>query len=421
MIRILSFADFKIPERGQGLTDTISAEVAAIISEVRANGDQALFDFTRKFDRVQLERLRVEPGKIREAEEKLPLRMRNVLELAIRNIQEFHSRTGLSSWENTSPDGTRLGVKVTPIPRVGLYIPGGKAAYPSTLLMNVIPARIAGVSSIAVFSPPGPSGLPNSDVMAACSLLGIDEVYSIGGAHSVAAMAYGTESVARVNKICGPGNAYVAEAKRQVFGQVGIDSVAGPSEILILHDDLKIPAEFTARDLLSQAEHDENAMAILVTTSAEYARQVAEIIEKILPDSPRRKIIEASLKNNGVIYICENLDQGLEIVNSIAPEHLELFCTDKTVVDRVNNAGAIFIGKWSSEPIGDYIAGPNHTIPTSGAAMFHSPLSVRDFQKTSSVIEYSEKLFNEHAESAAYFADSEGLPAHAAALRCRLD
>ncbi len=398
------------------LTDSVSN----IISKVIREGDQALIKLTRQFDGISLNSVKVSPEKIADAESLLDVKTRTILENAIIRITAFHKRQQQNTWKETYEDGTTLGEKVTALDRVGIYVPGGKAFYPSTLIMNAIPAQIAGVASIVVASPPSQNGLPHHLVLGICSMLDLKEITSVGGAQAVAAMAYGTESITPVCKVTGPGNKFVAEAKRQVFGQVGIDSIAGPSEIVVLHDNPDIPVEFLVRDLLTQAEHDEDASSILITTEAETAKKVQERIDKIVPDLPRREIIEKSLSDNGAIIIVKELSEGIDLVNRLAPEHLELMVRDNSVLDRIQNAGAIFVGKWSSETIGDYYAGPNHTIPTSGAAKYGSPLAVRDFQKHSSIIKYSEDRLKSEANDIIEFAELEGLSAHADAVRVRI-
>ncbi|KAK3608901.1 hypothetical protein CHS0354_006942 [Potamilus streckersoni] len=420
MIEITDIQNYSVPERRQVFDSTVSETVSKIIRRVTEGGDRALKEITVEIDGISVEQLRVPQSALDKAFEALDYRTRTVFEQAADNIRTYHRRTALISW-NFEHKGTRLGMKVTPIDRVGIYVPGGQAAYPSTVFMNIIPAQLAGVPEIAVFSPPGQNGLPNEYVMACCRMLNISEVYAAGGAQSVAAMAYGTEKIRPVYKICGPGNKYVAEAKKQVFGLVGIDSVAGPSEVTILHDDPDVRADIIAFDMMAQAEHDEDAKSVLITVNRETAEQVQQMLTARLPEMKRRKIIEASLMRHGKIIVCDRIEDGIELVNRTAPEHLEVLLKDEHKIDLIRNAGAIFIGKWSGVAIGDYYAGPNHTLPTERAAMYASPLSVADFQKKSSVIRYSEHLFKEHAESAAYFADKEKLFAHAQSLRQRLD
>jgi len=344
------------------------------------------------------------------------------LEEAADNIMFFHDRQKTDSQLDFSPDGTVLGWKVTPVDSVGIYIPGGRAVYPSTLLMNVIPAQVAGVSRIVMVSPPGPSGLPHQLVMASAALMGLEELYAVGGAQSIGALAYGTESIQQVVKITGPGNAFVAEAKRQVYGTVGIDSFAGPSEIMVICDREDIPVEYLVRDLLSQAEHDPDAGAILVTTSSKQAEDVAKRLKSLIPTLARREIIEASFANRSAIIVAQDLEEIFEAVNDIAPEHLEVL-TKQPFEDlhRIRNAGAIFLGPNTPEAVGDYFAGPNHTLPTSGCAKFSSPLGVQDFVKTSSVISYSAERLQRQGEQIIRFAEEEELFSHAEAIRVRLE
>ncbi|MBF0453032.1 MAG: histidinol dehydrogenase, partial [Candidatus Magnetomorum sp.] len=383
--------------------------------------DAALIDYTKQFDHVDLVSLRIPEKVISDALQALEIRTRDVFERAIENIRKFHQKQRQQSWKETFDDGSQLGQRFSAIDRVGIYIPGGRAVYPSTLMMNAVPAQIAGVPSIVAISPPGASGLPHPLILATCGLLGLDEIYAVGGAHGIAALAYGTESIQSVYKITGPGNAYVTEAKRQVFGTVGIDSIAGPSEILILHDDLDVPIEYMVRDLISQAEHDPDARCTLITVHPKTAQQVAERLEILVPQLPRHTIIEQSLRENGQIILVDDLNQGIDLVNMIAPEHFELLVKDTQVTSKIRNAGAIFVGQWSSEPLGDYYAGPNHTLPTNGAAKYASPLGVHDFQKHSSYIEYTKDRFMAQGKDIVYFAELEELYAHAAAINVRLE
>jgi len=401
----------------------VQAQVAQIIEAVIAGGDQAVIEFALQFDGRAIERLLVPQELIDKAEREIEPKTRRILMGAIQNIKEFHQAQLQSSWSVHKPDGTKLGEKVTALDRVGIYIPGGQAFYPSSMIMNCVPAQLAGVKEVVVASPPGNGGLPHPLVLGLCGILGIKEVYTMGGAQAVAALAYGTETLRPVNKITGPGNQWVAEAKRQVFGQVGIDSIAGPSEILILHDRLEVPVEFLVRDLLSQAEHDIEAASILVTTDRELALAVQARVEELVPTLPRAEIITQSLQNHGQILLVDRIEEAIEIANQMAPEHLELLVPEEEEeerIDQIRNAGAIFIGLWSSEPVGDYYAGPNHTIPTGGAAKYAGPLSVRDFQKHSSLIRYSKERLQKEGEDIATFADLEGLNAHASAVRTRL-
>lgn len=396
------------------------SQVSDIIATVSEKGDEALIDYTYRFDKVQIEAVRVPVDVMQAAEKKISSEIRRIIDSALANIRRFHQQQISRSWEETEENGTVLGEIVRPMDRAGIYIPGGKAFYPSSLIMNAVPAQIAGVPSIAVVSPPGENGYPHELVLGICSLLGIEELHAIGGAQAIAALAYGTQSIAPVCKITGPGNRFVAEAKRQVFGIVGIDSVAGPSEILILHDDPSVPMEFIVRDLLTQAEHDEAARSMLVTTSQETAQAVHNRLKELVPQLPRKEIIQKSLTNNSKIVLVDSIEAGIELVNQIAPEHLELLIQDESRLQEIRNAGAVFLGKWSTETVGDYFAGPNHTIPTGGAARYGSPLSVRDFQKHSSLIKYSKEKLEAEGETIARFAELEELYAHAAAVRERL-
>jgi len=438
----------------------VSATVQEILATVQKSGDAALREYTERFDDVIPESWMVQKSVLAEALESLDHDLFHILEEAADNIMFFHERQKTESQLDFSPDGTVLGWKVTPVDSVGIYIPGGRAVYPSTLLMNVIPAQVAEVPRIALVSPPGPSGLPHPLVMASAALMGLEELYAVGGAQSIGALAFGTESIQKVVKITGPGNAYVAEAKRQVYGTVGIDSFAGPSEIMVVcdRDDIPveylvrdmlsqavygtvgiesfagpseimvvcdrddIPVEYLVRDMLSQAEHDPDAGAILVTTSTKQAKEVAKRLKELVPTLPRRNIIEASFANRSAIIVAEDLSEIFEVINELAPEHLEVL-TKQPFDDlhRIRNAGAIFLGPNTPEPVGDYFAGPNHTLPTSGCAKFSSPLGVQDFVKTSSVISYSDERLQNQGEQIIRFAEEEGLFAHAAAIKVRLE
>jgi len=400
----------------------VSVTVQEILATVQKSGDVALREYTERFDDVIPESWMVQKSVLAEALESLDHDLFHILEEAADNIMFFHERQKTESQLDFSPDGTVLGWKVTPVDSVGIYIPGGRAVYPSTLLMNVIPAQVAEVPRIALVSPPGPSGLPHPLVMASAALMGLEELYAVGGAQSIGALAFGTESIQKVVKITGPGNAYVAEAKRQVYGTVGIDSFAGPSEIMVVCDRDDIPVEYLVRDMLSQAEHDPDAGAILVTTSTKQAKEVAKRLKKLVPTLPRRNIIEASFANRSAIIVAEDLSEIFEVINELAPEHLEVL-TKQPFDDlhRIRNAGAIFLGPNTPEPVGDYFAGPNHTLPTSGCAKFSSPLGVQDFVKTSSVISYSDERLQNQGEQIIRFAEEEGLFAHAAAIKVRLE
>ena len=400
----------------------VSTTVQEILATVQKSGDAALREYTERFDDVIPESWMVQKSVLAEALESLDHDLFHILEEAADNIMFFHERQKTESQLDFSPDGTVLGWKVTPVDSVGIYIPGGRAVYPSTLLMNVIPAQVAEVPRIALVSPPGPSGLPHPLVMASAALMGLEELYAVGGAQSIGALAFGTESIQKVVKITGPGNAYVAEAKRQVYGTVGIDSFAGPSEIMVVCDRDDIPVEYLVRDMLSQAEHDPDAGAILVTTSTKQAKEVAKRLKELVPTLPRRNIIEASFANRSAIIVAEDLSEIFEVINELAPEHLEVL-TKQPFDDlhRIRNAGAIFLGPNTPEPVGDYFAGPNHTLPTSGCAKFSSPLGVQDFVKTSSVISYSDERLQNQGEQIIRFAEEEGLFAHAAAIKVRLE
>ena len=404
------------------ITKDVSGTVQEILANVRNNGDVALREYTERFDKVVPESWLVPKSALDEAFEGLDHDLFHILEEAADNIMSFHERQKVDSQLDFNPDGTVLGWKVSPVDSVGIYIPGGRAVYPSTLLMNVIPAQVAGVPRIVMVSPPGPSGLPDKLVMATAAMMGLEEIYAVGGAQSIGALAYGTESIQQVVKITGPGNTFVAEAKRQVYGTVGIDSFAGPSEIMVVCDREEIPVEYIVRDMLSQAEHDPDAGAILVTTSPKQAEVVAKRLKKLTPALPRREIIEASFSNRSAIIVVHDLEEIFEAVNEIAPEHLEVL-TEQPFEDlhRIRNAGAIFLGPNTPEPVGDYFAGPNHTLPTSGWAKFSSPLGVQDFIKTSSVISYSEDRLRRQGEQIIRFAEEEKLFSHAEAIRIRLE
>ena len=404
------------------ITKDVSGTVQEILANVRNNGDVALREYTERFDKVVPESWLVPKSALDEAFEGLDHDLFHILEEAADNIMSFHERQKVDSQLDFNPDGTVLGWKVSPVDSVGIYIPGGRAIYPSTLLMNVIPAQVAGVPRIVMVSPPGSSGLPDKLVMATAAMMGLEEIYAVGGAQSIGALAYGTESIHQVVKITGPGNTFVAEAKRQVYGTVGIDSFAGPSEIMVVCDREEIPVEYIVRDMLSQAEHDPDAGAILVTTSPKQAEVVAKRLKKLTPTLPRREIIEASFSNRSAIIVVHDLEEIFEAVNEIAPEHLEVL-TEQPFEDlhRIRNAGAIFLGPNTPEPVGDYFAGPNHTLPTSGWAKFSSPLGVQDFIKTSSVISYSEERLRLQGEQIIRFAEEEELFSHAEAIRVRLE
>ena len=397
----------------------VEQQVREILARVRSGGDAALQEFTQRFDGVTPAALRVERLHMDQAVAYLDPALKDVWIQAIENIERFHQRQREDSSLEFFDDGSVLGWKVTPIDRVGIYIPGGKAVYPSSLFMNVIPAHIAALPQLALVTPPGPDGLPHRDILAAAALLDLDEVYVVGGAQAIGALAFGTETIPAVCKITGPGNQYVAEAKRQVSGLVGIDSIAGPSEILILCDQ-ELDPELLVRDLLSQAEHDTEARAVLITTRPAQAKAVADRLEALIPELPRREIIAGAFAGLSGIVVVQDEAQGLALVNAIAPEHLELLTADPfRTLNGVRNAGAIFLGPWTPEPVGDYFAGPNHTIPTGGRARFSSPLGVQDFIKRSSVLSYSRERLACESESIRRFAEREQLFAHAAAVQAR--
>lgn len=393
--------------------------VQDIIYAVRKNGDIALHNFTERFDGVRLEEFLVTEQEIEQATADLTVEQVAIIQEAADNIRMFHEKQIRNSWITTDENGTMLGQKMTPLDAVGVYVPGGTAAYPSSVLMNVMPAKAAGVKRIVMVSPPGKDGKLTPAVLAAAKIAGVTEIYKIGGAQAIAALAYGTETIVHVDKIVGPGNIYVALAKREVFGDVAIDMIAGPSEIAVLADDTAVASEVAA-DLLSQAEHDARACSVLVTTSMVLATEVAKEVEKQVALLPRREIAEAAIKDYGRIVVCENMDEAIGAVNELAPEHLEIVTRNALeVMAKIRHAGAIFIGRFSSEPVGDYFAGPNHVLPTNGTARFSSPLNVDDFQKKSSIIMYSETAFRQNAAKIAAFARMEGLEAHARAIESR--
>lgn len=394
-----------------------------ILTNVKDNGNLALFEYTEKFDKVKLtaETIKVTDEEIAEAYEQVDDELIRVIRLAMKNIKDYHEMQKEESWFDSKPDGTILGQKITPLSRVGVYVPGGKAAYPSSVLMNVIPAKVAGVDKIIMCTPPGHDGKVYPTTLVSAKEAGVDTIYKVGGAQAIGALAYGTESIPQVDKIVGPGNIFVALAKKAVFGYTGIDSVAGPSEILVLADETANP-RYVAADLLSQAEHDQLASAILVTTSLEVAEKVQAEIEGFVKDLERKDIIQASLDNYGYILIAEDMDTAIDAVNAIASEHLEIVTKDPFgTMTKVRNAGAIFLGESSSEPLGDYFAGPNHVLPTNGTARFFSPLGVDTFVKKSSIISYSrDALRNIHNEIET-FAKAEGLTAHANSIKVRFE
>ncbi len=407
------------PNNYESYTETVQS----IVDQVKAKGDEALFAFTKEFDKAEVsaETVRVGEEEIEEAYRQVKPELLEVMKRSLENIRSYHEKQKRNSWFDARPDGTILGQKVTPLASAGVYVPGGKAAYPSSVLMNIIPAQVAGVERIVMVTPPGKDGRVNPVTLTAAHLAGATEVYRVGGAQAVAALAFGTQSIPRVDKIVGPGNIFVALAKKAVYGHVSIDSIAGPSEILVIADGGANP-RYVAADLLSQAEHDELASAILVTDSRELAQAVSAEVDGFLKVLSRREIIEKSLENYGYILVVDSMEQAVEAANAIAPEHLEIVTANPfALMTKIRNAGAIFLGEYSSEPLGDYYAGPNHILPTNGTARFFSPLSVDDFVKKSSIIYYSrEALAAAHGDIEA-FAEAEGLTAHANSIKVRFE
>lgn len=403
--------------------DAYGKTVQEIVDGVKDKKDEALFAYTKKFDGADITagNVRVTDEEILEARGLVEPDLLAVMEKAMKNIREYHQMQVRHSWFDTKPDGTILGQKVTALESVGVYVPGGKAAYPSSVLMNIIPAKVAGVERIVMVTPPGKDGKVNPVTLTAACLAGATEVYKIGGAQAVAALAFGTESIPRVNKIVGPGNIFVALAKKAVYGHVSIDSIAGPSEILVLADETANP-RFVAADLLSQAEHDELTSAILVTTSRELAGQVSDQVDGFVKELSRKEILEKSLENFGYILVAQTMEEAIETANEIASEHLEIMTKNPfEVMTKIKNAGAIFIGEYSSEPLGDYFAGPNHVLPTNGTAKFFSPLGVDDFIKKSSVIYYSKEALEPVHKDIMTFANAEHLTAHANSIKVRFE
>jgi histidinol dehydrogenase len=395
--------------------------VQEIISSVQKGGEKAVHAYTEKFDGVRLENSKVSESEIEEAYSSLDPEMVLIIEEAAANIRDFHAQQKRSSWFTTDTTGTMLGQKLTPLDSVGVYVPGGTAAYPSSVLMNVLPAKVAGVKRITMVSPPGKDGKLSPGVLVAAKVAGVEDIFKIGGAQAIAALAYGTETILPVDKITGPGNLYVALAKREVFGDVDIDMIAGPSEIVILADEHQRADEIAA-DLLSQAEHDVFASAVLVTNSSTLAEEVSTQVEHQLTSLPREEIARQSITHYGAIYVTGNMEEGIEVVNKLAAEHLEIL-TEKPfeTMAKIRHAGAIFLGRYSSEPVGDYFAGPNHVLPTNGTARFSSPLNVDEFMKKTSVISYSETALEQNYQKIAKLARLEGLEAHARAVEIRFD
>ena len=397
--------------------------VNEIIENVRANRDAAIFDYTKRFDGADInaENILVTEDEIKEAYEKVDEKLLTVIRKALVNIRKYHEKQRQYSWFDSEESGIILGQKVTALEKVGVYVPGGKAVYPSSVLMNIVPAKVAGVKTIVMTTPPGKDGKVNPATLVAAKEAGVDAIYKVGGAQAIAALAFGTESVPKVDKIVGPGNIYVALAKKAVFGFVSIDSIAGPSEIMVLADETANP-RFVAADLLSQAEHDEMASAILVTTSRDLAEQVSKEVEGFVAQLSRKEIIQKSLDNYGYILVAESMDEAIATVNEIASEHLELVTKNPfETMTKIRNAGAIFVGEYSSEPLGDYFAGPNHVLPTNGTAKFFSPLSVDDFIKKSSIISYSREALEPIYKGIVQFAECEQLTAHANSIRVRFE
>lgn len=424
MIRIYNYGEVPNSEifARENISQNVEGVVADIIANVIKNGDSALYGYALKFDGAELDSLEVTPAEIDEAISAVEPEFIGILEEAAENIRSFHEKQVRSSFIINDKDGVVVGQKVMPIEKVGLYVPGGTAAYPSTVLMDSIPAKIAGCREIVMVTPPGKNGKVNPVILAAAKTAGVDRIFKVGGAQAIAALAYGTESIPRVDKIVGPGNAFVAEAKKQVFGKVSIDMIAGPSEILVVADSTCNP-EFVAADLLSQAEHDRMASAVLVTDSRDFAEKVSAELERQIPLLPRAEIARASIDNNGkIIVAADDLMLAIDIANEIAPEHLEL-CVDNPFdyLDRIKHAGSIFMGKYCPEALGDYFAGPNHTLPTSGTARFSSPLSVDDFVKRSQFTYYTADALKAVAGKVAYFAHKEGLDAHAKSAAVRFE
>ncbi|MGE9949787.1 histidinol dehydrogenase [Coprococcus catus] len=399
------------------------ASVQSILNEVKEKKDEAVFAFTRKFDRAEIsaDNILVTEAEIEEAYQEVDASLLDVIRKARNNIENFHAKQRQNSWFDSKPDGTILGQKVTPLQRVGVYVPGGKAVYPSSVLMNVMPAKVAGVDEIIMVTPPGKEGKISPNTLVAAKEAGVDKIYKVGGAQAIGALAYGTESIPKVDKIVGPGNIYVALAKKAVYGHVSIDSIAGPSEILVIADETANP-RYVAADLLSQAEHDELASAILVTTSEELAKAVSNEVDGFLKVLSRSEIIAKSLDNYGYILIADTMDDVIDVANEIASEHLEIQTKNPfEVMTKIRNAGAIFIGEYASEPLGDYFAGPNHILPTNGTAKFFSPLSVDDFVKKSSIISYSKDALSRVHKDIEAFAKAEQLTAHANSVHVRFE
>ena len=423
MIKVINYKDIdpsEILDRKENVFN-VADTVTEIIKTVRAKGDAALLEYSKMFDKVELEALEVTEEEIDKAFSLVEPEFVEILKEAKENIYAFHSRQVRNSFLINEKDGVVIGQKVIPIEKVGLYVPGGTAAYPSSVLMNAIPAKIAGCEQIVMVTPPAKDGSVNPAILAAAKVAGVDRIFKVGGAQAVAALAYGTQSIPAVDKIVGPGNAYVAEAKKQVFGKVSIDMIAGPSEILVIADKNNNPA-YVAADLLSQAEHDKNATAVLVTDDAEFASLVSAELEVQIPQLLRSEIARVSIDNNGKIIITESIDEAIFVANGLAPEHLEICLDDPfKYLDKIKNAGSVFMGKYCPEALGDYFAGPNHTLPTSGTARFSSPLSVDDFVKKTQFSYYTKEALEKVAKKVEFFANKEGLGAHAKSAVIRFD
>ena len=408
----------RLAARSVALDAELMRVVASIVDDVRARGDEALFDYTQRFDNVELKQLRVGEDELRRCAVGVDENVRRALREAIENVRAFHERQVEESWTISPREGVQLGQRITPLERVGLYVPGGTAAYPSSVVMNVVPAQVAGVERIVVTTPPRTFS-ENPAVAAALIELNVSEVYAVGGAQAIAALAFGTETVPRVDKITGPGNKYVAAAKKLVFGVVGIDSIAGPTEVVIVADETARP-DFIAADLLAQGEHGEDASAVLITTDESLARRVAEEVERQAQSLPRREIVRSSLKHYGAIVVVESLNEACDLVNELAPEHVEIVTKDdESIADKIRHAGAIFFGGYTPEAVGDYLAGPNHVLPTSRTARFSSALGVYDFVKRTSLLRYSKEAFSKVADSVNVLAESEGLAGHATSALIR--
>jgi len=397
--------------------------VNSIIERVKAEGDKAIFEYTKQFDHFQLspDTIRVTREEIDAAYAQMDAKLIDVIKQSAENIKNFHTKQLRNSWFDAKEDGTILGMKITPISKAGVYVPGGKAAYPSSVLMNVIPAKVAGVSEVVMTTPPGRDGLINPGTLVAADIAGVDTIYKVGGAQAIAALAFGTQSIPKVDKITGPGNIFVALAKKAVYGYVSIDSIAGPSEILVLADETANP-RYVAADLLSQAEHDELASAILITTSEVLAQKVSEEVDGFVKVLSRAEIIQKSLDNYGYILLADTMEDAIDAANAIASEHLEILTINPfDTMTKIKNAGAIFMGEYASEPLGDYFAGPNHILPTNGTAKFFSPVNVDDFIKKTSIISYSREALEKVHENIEIFAQSEGLTAHANSIKVRFE